>query len=183
MEGLDWTTATFFHLVPHNLPRLAGLMRALRLLGDYPALGLVLLAAVAWLAARRRLRTAAYLAALVVGSAVLAELLKLAVPRERPPDWDHGGGTPLSFPSAGAFVSAVTYGAVALLLAASWRRWPARAAVVLVAAALVLAVGASQLFLGAHFLSDVLAGWAGGLALLLAAWALAPPGADPIILA
>lgn len=68
-----------------------------------------------------------------------------------------------SFPSAHAMMSAVVYGTLAHLLAgrlgAGLRRTVWTAAVVL-----VVAVGASRVYLGVHFPSDVAAGWLGGLA-------------------
>jgi undecaprenyl-diphosphatase len=179
MESVDWAAYSSFHVWRRQLPRLTEWLQAAGPLGSYPVLGLVLLAGVVWLAGTRRRRTALFLACLVVASAVLAELLKLAIPRERPPDWDHRWGTPLSFPSAHAFVSVVTYGALALLLGRSFAGWTARVALAAAAALLVLLTGTAQLYLGAHFLSDVLAGWAGGLAVLLAGWGLALPDAEP----
>jgi undecaprenyl-diphosphatase len=177
MEGVDWGAYYTFQVWRPLLPRLTGLMHAVRPLGGYVALGLMVAAAVLWLLAARRFRTALFLAVLVLVSAGLGELLKLAFRRDRPPDWEHTGGTLWSFPSAHAMVSVVTYGAVALLLARPYTGWRGRVLVVGAASLLVVLVGASELFLGAHFLSDVLAGWAGGLSLLLAGWALAWPPA------
>jgi len=169
VEKVDWGAYSSFHLWRGKLPGLEHAARLVSLLGWYPVLGGVLLIAVAWLIATRRVRSGLFLAVLVAGSALLVELLKLVVARPRPPDWNMRLGTPLSFPSAHAFVSVVLYGALAWLGTRSLAGWRTRLPVYAVTVFLVLVIGASQLFLGSHFLSDVLAGWAGGMSLLLAA--------------
>jgi undecaprenyl-diphosphatase len=76
-----------------------------------------------------------------------------------------------SFPSGHALSSATTYGTLAALLAVRCpRRWQ-RGLLFAGAAVLVLLIGASRVYLGVHYLSDVLGGWAAGLAfVLLVVW-------------
>ncbi len=66
-----------------------------------------------------------------------------------------------SFPSGHAMVSAAFYGFLAYL---SWRvlRGWWRTASTLALLALVLAIGLSRLYLGVHYLTDVLAGYLAG---------------------
>jgi undecaprenyl-diphosphatase len=79
-----------------------------------------------------------------------------------------------SFPSGHATTSAAVALAVILVV---WRlgsragRWVVVAAVALTAAA----VGFSRMVLGVHFLSDVVGGWIGALALVSALAAALPP--------
>jgi undecaprenyl-diphosphatase len=75
--------------------------------------------------------------------------------------------TTFSFPSGHAVGSTVFYGMLCLLVFAHTRsRW--RRAMVLAAAfAMVLLVTFSRVYLGAHYVSDVVAGVAEGVALLL----------------
>jgi undecaprenyl-diphosphatase len=174
VDKVDWGAYSTFHQLRGRLSWSGQVAEVVSLLGWYPVLAVVLLGVVTWLIWQRRVRTALFLTALVVASAVLAELLKVAIGRNRPPAWDGQQGTPLSFPSGHAMVSVVLYGSLAWLLARARVGWRAQAPFYVAAAALVLLIGASQLFLGAHFVSDVLAGWAGGLALLLAATNLMP---------
>ena len=98
--------------------------------------------------------------------------VKILVDRPRP-EVDHPVHTAFgkSFPSGHSMSSTICYGALLLVfLAVLHRRWrpPAIAATVL----LVLAIGSSRLLLGVHFLSDVLGGYALGLAWLVGATAL-----------
>jgi membrane-associated phospholipid phosphatase len=113
---------------------------------------------------RRRPRLAIYLAVTGLGAALLDPSLKAVVGRLRPVVADPvavGGGN--SFPSGHTLGSTIVYGALTLvflsLAKGRWRWW-----LVGVAALLVFAIGLSRIALGVHFLSDVLAGWALGLA-------------------
>ena len=135
-------------------PALTAAMRLITTLGSEYFL-LPLGAILVWRLAKRGARQAAYL--LVAGSlsaeAVL-QLLKALIHRPRPELFF--GLMPAetySFPSGHAFVPAVFFGILAGILAAG-ARW--RAAVVALAALL----GLSRVYLGYHYPSDVVAGWA-----------------------
>ena len=112
---------------------------------------------VLWLAARRRVREGLFAALALGGSALLNLAAKPVFARVRPDLWtslapEHS----FSFPSGHAMGS-MTLAWVVLLLA--WRtrwRWP----VLLVAVPFALLVGLSRVYLGVHFPSDILAGWA-----------------------
>jgi undecaprenyl-diphosphatase len=188
IDAIDWGTYSTFHDLRPGWPDpLTRLVQGGSLLGSYLVLGVVLLAAAAWLLTTGRWRTAGLLAGMVVGSAALVEALKLIFARERTSDWRSSwlaaggpllGGTQHSFPSGHAFVSVVTYGMLAVVLARGLGRLTQQLAVYALAIIVVLAIGACQLFLGAELLSDVLAGWAGGAALVLVGSQLAPPPAQ-----
>ena len=124
-----------------------------------------LAAAALWRASRRG--DAAFVVIAVVGITVLVAVLKAIYERARP---DVGSAISLphsySFPSGHAATAVVLFGAIGLSLAERARS-RARAAAWLVAAGLVaLAIGASRFLLNVHFVSDVAAGFAVGLAWL-----------------
>lgn len=113
---------------------------------------------------RQRLRLLVWIAALVGGEA-LDFLLKSWFARPRPQFAD-----PLavalyySFPSGHAMLSLVTYGLLAYFLFTSLRHAYLRVPVVAGLILLILLIGFSRLYLGVHYASDVLAGFAvGGL--------------------
>jgi membrane-associated phospholipid phosphatase len=100
-----------------------------------------------------------------VGAEVLTVGLKLGFQRERPFFTDPlATASSYSFPSGHATVSLAVYGTLALILARHLSNARARAAVLAAAAVLVLLIGFSRLYLGVHFLSDVIAGFSLGLA-------------------
>jgi undecaprenyl-diphosphatase len=70
--------------------------------------------------------------------------------------------TGYSFPSGHAMVALVAYGMLAYFAILALRSWQARAAVVLGTSLLVLLIGFSRMYLGVHYFSDVLAGFAAG---------------------
>ena len=75
-----------------------------------------------------------------------------------------------SFPSGHAAYSTMLYGLLAAYVAHRVDRWHWRLASVLVCAAVVALVVFSRLYLGAHFLTDVLGGIAEGIAWLALVW-------------
>lgn len=114
---------------------------------------------------RRQLAEAALLPVVLGGGELLNLILKLSFHRVRP----EVGFVHLdtySFPSGHAMISTAAYGALAYL---AWGRVRTRRGrLILIAGALVLValICFSRLYLGVHYLSDVLAGVAGGVFLL-----------------
>lgn len=108
----------------------------------------------------RRRRETVFALFAIVGSALLNVAAKHAFLRARPTLWQsivHANGS--SFPSGHAMGS-MTLSLVLILLAWPTRwRWP----VVVLGALFVLLVGFSRVYLGVHYPSDILGGWAAAL--------------------
>ncbi|MCW2811399.1 MAG: putative lipid phosphate phosphatase YodM [Friedmanniella sp.] len=105
----------------------------------------------------------------VAGSLTMTLVGKAAVGRVRPP---LGDAVPPfeyspSFPSGHALNSTVIAGLVAYLVVRRLESRLARALTIAAAAAWAVAIGLSRVFLGHHWLTDVMFGWAVGLAWLL----------------
>ena len=143
------------------------LFRAITWLGNFTTLLVVTLVAIGIFLRRRERTDAVFVGLAFLGAEVLSSGMKLGFRRERPFFSDPlATESTYSFPSGHALVSLTVYGSIALVLA---RRLPTRGERVLLlasAAILVLAIGFSRLYLGVHFLSDVLAGYAAGTAWL-----------------
>lgn len=107
------------------------------------------------------------LAIAVAGGALLNVAMKTIFHRARP-SFDDPLLTLLtySFPSGHTVGSTAFYGMVASYLYAQVNGWAARSAIVLGAILMVLLVGASRMYLGVHYFSDVLGAMAEGAAWL-----------------
>jgi membrane-associated phospholipid phosphatase len=139
-------------------------------LGSTAGLALVAATVAAYLVRRERGRDAALLVVTLVGAQLLTWILKAIFERPRP-TFDDPVATAswFSFPSGHALSAIAVYGALAFVLARRITSPRARSAVVGGAALLVATIGFSRLYLGVHYLTDVLAGYSAGLALLLLA--------------
>lgn len=116
----------------------------------------------------RRIRLGLLGAAAMFAAMLVNAGLKQVVARVRPELLDAGiAASGFSFPSGHAMLSAVAYGILAVVL---WRSRLARGyrgTAVAVLMALILLIGLSRVYLGAHYPTDVLAGWAAGSLVVL----------------
>lgn len=131
-------------------------------LGDPPMIAALAGAVLAWLAAHRSWRACAYWVGGLLFASGFATLLKMILHRPRP-EALYAGWSSFSFPSGHATMSTVLWGLLAMLVARELGRrwWPWIFASVTV---LVAMIAFSRLYLGAHWLSDVLGGLAFGTA-------------------
>jgi undecaprenyl-diphosphatase len=159
---LDRPVAAF--VAARRTGALTAVMREVSAAGGPVVLGAVTVAAGVLLAiVRRRWAPAVAAAVTVAGGAVLIAVFKQALGRPRPPL--AGAVAPAdgyAFPSAHAAVAAAAFGVLAWLCAAGLRSWAARVTIWTAAAVLTALVGISRVYLGVHWTTDVLGGWAFG---------------------
>ena len=161
---IDPTTAS--RVLGIRTPTLTDVAQALTFVGSEVSVGLLAVIVFAVLVVRRELDRAAVVAVGIGGSAFLTVTIKLLVARTRPGRVDRLGAldTSYSFPSGHTLNSAV------FIALAVWLLWPVASQVaryLLVAGGGLLAVGvaASRVYLGYHWLTDVIAS-----ALVAVAW-------------
>lgn len=165
-------------------PHLTQALLAITGLHSNPGLGLMALTAAAVLARRRQLAWLPVLALGVGGGMLLNGGVKLAFQRARPV-WEDASFTltTYSFPSGHTAGATVWWAFFAVLVFAHRPAWPWRAAAVVLAIGMVSLTALSRVYLGVHYLSDVLAAAAEGCAWLVlcfmasAAWRR--PNASP----
>jgi membrane-associated phospholipid phosphatase len=140
-------------------------------LGGSHTVWLVTAAAALFLVAFRHWRGAIALLVAVASTQLVVDVLKVAVERQRP---DHAltETNGFSFPSAHSATSMAVY-AMLTLLAARAVSGRLRVAIAVAGGLVVVAIGLTRIHLGAHYPTDVLAGWLTGAVIVLGSWALA----------
>ena len=122
-----------------------------------------------YLALERRLVDIAVLATSIVGAQLVSGVIKHLVQRPRPDLVSHEAAIySASFPSGHTLMATVVYITFALLLAADFADRRVREYLLASAWLVAFAVGASRIYLGVHWPSDVLAGWSLGALWMLA---------------
>jgi len=143
-------------------------------LGGYAVLTLLVAGVVFYLLSAGRRGTALLVAGSVISGTIMTSLLKLGFDRPRPDLVAHlSHAQNSSFPSGHATVSAIAYLTLGVLLARAHARRRIKVLVMTYAVSLTLLIGASRVYLGVHWPTDVLAGWALGAAWAAAWWLLA----------
>ncbi|PJM84144.1 hypothetical protein CH313_09410 [Streptomyces sp. TSRI0384-2] len=152
-----------------------GATRVNRVLSDWVwdpwTMRAVVAAAVLWLWWRGTTRLAVAVGGACLAAALVQQLLKAAVGRERP-EWPDPVDSAhfAAYPSGHAMTATVTCGLVVWVLHLSRVGRPVLVSAWTVAAVSVAGVGATRVWLGVHWPTDVLGGWLlGGLTVALAA--------------
>jgi undecaprenyl-diphosphatase len=137
---------------------------ALTYVGTGVGLAVVVLAVSAVLVARGQARWAGFLAVTATGGGLLNQGLKLVFARARPDMADALWlSRSYSFPSGHAMGSLIVFGALAYLAMRGKASWRIRSAAVALALCFVAAISLSRIYLGVHWLSDIVAGFSAGL--------------------
>ncbi len=149
-------------------PAMTVVARVLTFLGSAAALVPLTLLLMGGLLLRRRWSAAVVVLTGMSASLLLTIAVKGLIGRDRPPAVDVLGpqSTGYAFPSGHTLNATVFVGLVAALLLMWLRRPWVRAVAVIGCAVVAVGVGLSRVYLGYHWLTDVMAGWSLGLAVL-----------------
>lgn len=159
---------------------LEGAMRDVSALGSNTVILFVSIASAVILVMMHRIGPAVLLASTMIAAFLTNTILKTIFSRERP---DYLSLTvnieTASFPSSHAMLSAALYLLLASITAREIADRRLATFIMISAGVTMLAVGFSRVYLGAHWPSDVLAGWLLGSAAVLAAWQMARSPTPP----
>lgn len=143
-------------------------------LGGFTIITLVTIFAVAILTMLGHGSAALYLAVVLGSATIVSNGLKLFFERQRPDIVPHIDRTfTASFPSGHAMMSMVTWLTIAAVTIRFVPRHELRILIVVSAILLSILIGASRVYLGVHWPTDVLAGWCAGLFWACGCWLMA----------
>jgi len=143
-------------------------------LGGISVLGLFALIAIAFLLIQRKRLSALLLVLGLAGGVALSEGLKGLFERQRPPAPFQAVETlNASFPSGHALLATVFYLTLGVMLTRAFPRAHLKAFVLGAAILIAVLIGLTRVYLGAHWASDVVAGWCAGAAWAMALWLIA----------
>lgn len=140
-------------------------------LGGISVLALFALIALGFLVIQKKRLSALLLVVGLGGGVALSEGLKAVFERERPPQAYQAVETlNASFPSGHALLSTVFYLTLGVMLTRAFPRRRLKAYVLAVSVVIALLIGLTRIYLGAHWASDVFAGWSVGAAWAMVLW-------------
>lgn len=148
-------------------------VRDVTALGGFTLLTLLTIVTTVLLVFHRRRREALIFAATVIAAQASSQLLKGLYERERPSLVAHGSYVySHSFPSGHSAMAAAVFLTLATVVASVEPRRRTKALIYGLAIIAVLGVGVSRVYLGVHWPTDVLGGWALGTSWALVGWLL-----------
>ncbi len=149
-------------------PAMTNAMRGISFLGSMIFLTIATGIVIVWFALRKWGREAKLFAITMIGASALNISLKLAFQRARPvPFFDITAPESYSFPSGHALTSCCFFGAFAAIITARIKSKRTRVIVWIVCTAIFLLIGFSRIYLGVHYTTDVIAGFAAALIWIL----------------
>jgi membrane-associated phospholipid phosphatase/uncharacterized membrane protein YkvA (DUF1232 family) len=179
-EVISWDTSILHFMERHQSDALTTVTRLVTDSGSTASIVLISLAVAALLLIARLRWHALFVAVAVAVTAGLNGVMKVAFERPRPDVFPHLVLVRTwSFPSGHSMDSMGLAVALAIVAWPTRWRWP----VLVVGLVWAVAVGVSRLYLGVHYPSDVVAGWALALSTVCVVWlvfwrALSLPGAQ-----
>ncbi len=149
----------------HRTPFLTKLAVFFTTLGNFSTVTLGMICLSAYLFVLRRWYQLSALIVSVAGGALALAVLKLIIHRPRPPIYDALTIThTFSFPSGHSFVAFSFYAALAWILHREGKSILIKTLPVILGIMVILGIGLSRIYLGVHWPSDVLGGYAAGAA-------------------
>ena len=166
MRQFDKVTRSAVHTFAS--PGLTVVMRFMSFVGSTFFLTLATAAVIVWFALRHWGREAKLFALTMLGAALLNITLKLTFQRPRPvPFFNLTPPETFSFPSGHSLASCCFFAGLAAILSGRVKRKRARTIIWIVAALMFLLIGLSRIYLGVHYTTDVIAGFASALVWIL----------------
>ena len=157
LTGFDSNIQTW---VRGGLP--AGLtcfFKTITMLGNTPVQAIIAIVAVIWLYLRQYKAEAIFVGASGLLASILIVSLKYIYQRQRPSITHLVHASGYSFPSGHSLGTFMILGAIAIVLAQRLEKKESKIVVYAITGLLIFLVGLSRIYVGVHYLTDVLAGF------------------------
>jgi membrane-associated phospholipid phosphatase len=165
-ETFRWDTAVLLGLHQWANPVLDTIMLSITRLGDPEFVVVIVAVSFGWLLWQQQRLKAGILIIVCCGTLLLNQGMKLAFARPRPLLWQRLiEETSYGFPSGHALGSLVLYGFMAYVLADRYPQYSR--SIYSISVGLIALIGFSRLYLGVHYPTDILAGYAVGFLWLI----------------
>ncbi len=152
------------HVLYFRTPVVSHMMIILTQFGGWMVITIGSLIIMAYLLLKRRIDYLVSYVVAILGGNLLFLILKMGIHRVRPiSEASLTGVEGWSFPSGHAVMSIMFYGIVTYFIVRSIRSWKPCVFTVMAALFVVCLIGFSRIYLQVHYLSDVIAGYVGGL--------------------
>lgn len=169
LSSMDRNAAEFFRQL--ITPRLTRVVLFVTSFGSVPAVTTVSVVVAIVLILKREMYRFFALALTIGGGRVVTVALKYLFQRARPaPENPIVTYVSYSFPSGHTMGTTLLCGSLAIMAAASVNGFAKRAGFFLLAAVWVIVIGATRIYLGAHYLTDVIGGFTACVAWLTVCW-------------
>ena len=165
-EAFSFDTNVLLWIHQSSNPFLDSIMLTITGLGNPPVVVAFIVGTTFWLWRKRKSLQLKIFALICLGGIVFNVGLKLVFTKTRPHLWNQLiVETTFSFPSGHALGASIMYGFLAYLLATEFPRFSRLIYVFMIG--LILMIGFSRLYLGVHWLTDVIAGYLVGFLWLI----------------
>ncbi|MEN6475499.1 MAG: bifunctional DedA family/phosphatase PAP2 family protein [Syntrophaceae bacterium] len=152
------------HILYFRSPLATSVMEAFTNLGGIRFIALCSLAIILYFIFKKYFYKATGFAAAIIGGSLLNSILKVLIHRPRPiSDTALIPAIGWSFPSGHAMSAVIFYGMMVYFLIRVLHSWRLKSFIIALAGFMVVIIGFSRIYLQVHYLSDVIAGFTGGL--------------------
>ena len=157
LTGFDSNIQTW---VRGGLPvGLTRFFKTITILGNTPVQAIIAIVAVIWLYLRQYKAEAIFVGASGLLASILIVSLKYIYQRQRPSITHLVHASGYSFPSGHSLGTFMILGAIAIVLAQRLEKKESKIVVYAITGLLIFLVGLSRIYVGVHYLTDVLAGF------------------------
>jgi len=152
------------HILYFRTPAVTGILIIFARLGSWQIIAIGSLVIITCLLFKKRIDELLSFIVAILGGNLLFLIFKMAIDRVRPiPETTLIKAVGWSFPSGHAVMSVIFYGMISYFLIRETRSWKLHVLTAMASLFVVFLIGVSRIYLQVHYLSDVIAGYAGGL--------------------